>query len=127
MSLKNLLIFTGIVCLLFGLVLMICPQVLAKMIFINPDLADSAIATARNYGILLFGVGIATFSARNSIPSTARRAYLIQTAIAGILITVYDIYGILSGIYNSSTWGVVALTGIIGIWGLMLLTKEKAL
>jgi hypothetical protein len=126
MTVKNLLIFAGIVCLLFGLVLMISPATLINQIFTHPVITVTVIATSRNYGILLSGVGVATFLSRNSAPSLARRGFLIQCAIAGILLCAYDTYSIFKGTYNNATWGVVVLTAIVGIWGLLLLLKEKA-
>ena len=105
--------------------MVISPETLFKMIFVNPAVTDGAISTSVNYGILLSAVGIATFTARNSVPSTARRGYLIQIAIAGLLISAYDCYNIISGMDTKQAWGVVVLTAIIGIWGLALLLKEK--
>jgi len=125
MTVRNLLIFAGIVCLLFGLLLMISPATLIKMIFNHPSYWETTIATSRNYGILLTAVGIASFCSRNSTPSWARFGFLVQSAIAGILLAIYDAYSIIKGIYNASTWGVVALTAISGIWGLLLLLKER--
>jgi len=125
MTVRNLLIFSGIVCLIFGLVLMIIPATLIKMVFNHPSFWETTIATSRNYGILLTAVGIASLAARNSTPSWARFGFLVQSAVAGLLLTAYDAYGIIKGIYNASTWGVVAITAIVGIWGLLLLLKER--
>jgi hypothetical protein len=125
MTVRNLLIVAGIVCLLFGLVLMISPATLIKMIFNHPSFLETTIATSRNYGIMLTAVGIASLAARKSTPSWARFGFLVQSAFAGILLSVYDAYGIVKGIYNASTWGIVVITAIIGVWGLMLLLKER--
>ena len=125
MTVRNLLTFAGIVCLIFGLVLMISPATLIKLIFNHPSFLETTIATSRNYGILLTGVGIASLAARNSTPSWARFGFLVQSAFAGLLLAAYDAYGITKGIYNASTWGIVAITAIIGIWGLLLLLRER--
>jgi len=125
MTVRNLLIFAGIICLIFGLVLAISPATLIKLIFNHPSFLETTIATSRNYGVLLTAVGIASFAARNSTPSWGRFGFLVQSAIAGLLLAVYDAYTIVKGIYNASTWGVVVITAIIGIWGLLLLLKER--
>jgi len=125
MTVRNLLTFAGIVCLIFGLVLAISPATLIKMIFNHPSFLETTIATSRNYGILLTGVGIASLAARSSTPSWARLGFLVQCTVAGIFLAVYDAYAIVKGIYNAGTWGIVALTAIVGIWGLLLLLKER--
>jgi hypothetical protein len=125
MTVKNLLIFAALISLLFGITLIFVPEGLAKIIFTDPTLTDSALATARNYGILLFAVGIASFSARHSRPSAARRGFLIQIAISGVLLTCYDAYTVFKGIDTNMGWGIVAITAILAIWGLLLLLKEK--
>ena len=76
MTVRNLLIFAGIVCLIFGLVLMISPATLIKMVFTHPSFWETTIATSRNYGILLTAVGVSSLAARNSTPSWARFEFL---------------------------------------------------
>src|SRR5579862_8355446 len=91
MTVKNLFIFGAIVAAFFGIVLMFAPEALAKNTFVNPDLSATALSIARNYGIVLFSIGIAIFSARNSVPSAARRGYLIQLTVSGILLSCHSI------------------------------------
>jgi hypothetical protein len=125
MTIKNLFIFGAIVSVFFGLTLIFAPEALAKVVFINPTFSDAALALTRNYGIFLTSVGIAVYTARNSKPSTARRGYVIQTTVSGILLTLWVIYGIFAGIDNSNAWGIVILTAILGIWGTMVLLNER--
>ena len=86
MTVKNLFIFDAIVCLLFGLPLIFTPQVLANIFLVDPALTDGALATFRSYGIILSGSGIALLYARNALPSSARKAFLIFIAISGTLL-----------------------------------------
>ena len=125
MTIKNLFIFDAIVCLLFGLPFIFIPQSLAKLFLADPVFTDGAIATARNYGIMLCGGAIALLFARNSIPSTARKGLLIFIVVAGALTSINLIHAVLTGINNSNGWLAVIPTLVVTIWGIMLLPKEK--
>jgi hypothetical protein len=126
MTVKNLFIFDAIVLLLFGLPLLFAPQALAKMFFIDASLTDGALIVFRNYGVFLSSSAFAVFSARNLMPGPARRGFLTFIAVAGILISAINIYAVVTGIQNNTGWGTVILTGIVGIWAVLLLLKEKA-
>src|SRR5882757_2623428 len=115
MSVKNLFIATGIVSLFFGIMLMFFPAELGKMVLIDPTTTASTKALANNYGVLLVAVGIGLLVARDSIPSAARRGYVIQITISGLVLAGYDIYGITSGVDKSSEWGVVVIVGLLGL------------
>ena len=125
MSVKNLFIFDAIVCMLFGLPLIFTSQGLANIFLVDPALTDGAIATFRNYGIILCAGAIALLFARNSMPSTARKGLLIFIVTAGTLTSINLIYAVLTGIENSRILLAVIPTTIISIWGIMLLPKEK--
>jgi hypothetical protein len=127
MTVKNLFIFGAVVCLLFGLQFIFIPQALAKMVLIDPTLTDGAIATFRNYGILLSSVAIGQMAARNSKPSVARRGFLILITLSAIFNTINTVYSIIAGIGNNKAWGIVIITTILSIWAVVLLSKEKAL
>jgi hypothetical protein len=126
MSVKNLFIATGIVTLFFGVMLMFFPAELGKMVLIDPTTTASTKALANNYGVLLVAVGIGLLVARDSIPSAARRGYVIQITISGLVLAGYDIYGITSGVDKASEWGVVVIVGLLGLWGLSKLLKERS-
>jgi hypothetical protein len=125
MTVKNLFIFDAIVCLLFGLPLIFSPQVLANIFLVNPVLTDGAIAAFRSYGIVLSGAGIALLFARNALPSKARKALLIFIAISGTFTAINNLYGVVTGIGNSTEWGVIISTAIISVWAIILLLREK--
>lgn len=125
MSVKNLFIVDSVVCLLFGLSLIFSTQMLSKMFIVEPALTDGAIATFRSYGMFLVSAGISLISARNALPSAARRGSLIFISLSGTLITINTIHAILTGIDNNMAWGIAVITGIVGAWAIMLLLKEK--
>jgi hypothetical protein len=125
MTVRNLFIATGIVTLFFGIMLMFFPYELSKMVLVDPTMTASTKALANNYGVVLVAIGIGLLAARNSIPSAARRGYVIQITISGLVLAGYDIYGITSGVDKSSEWGVVLIVGLLGLWGLTKLLKER--
>jgi hypothetical protein len=125
MTIKNLFIFDAIVCLLFGLPCMFIPQALAKFFLTDPALTDGAIALSRSYGIILTGGAIGLLSARNSVPSAARRGFLIFIVIAGTLTSINLIHAVLTGIDSTNGWLGIIPTLVVTIWGILLLPKEK--
>lgn len=125
MSVKNLFIFDAIVCLLFGLSLMISPQALAKIFLFDPALSDGATLTFRSYGVVLFASAISLISARNALPSIARRALLIFISIAGTLLAILNLYSFFTGITNGYGWSIIIPSAIVSVWGTGLLLKEK--
>lgn len=126
MTVKNLFIATGIVCLFFGIMLMFFPDHLGKMVLTDPTTTVNQKALANNYGVVLVAVGIGLLVARNSAASAARRGYVVQITISGLVLAGYDIYGIMSGVNKSAEWGVVVIVGILGLWGLLKLLKEQS-
>jgi hypothetical protein len=125
MTIKNLFIFDAIVCLLFGLPSMFIPQALAKFFQTDPTVTDGAIALLRSYGIMLTGGAIGILFARNSVPSAARRGFLIFIVVAGTLTSINLIYAVLAGINNTNGWLGIIPTLVVTLWGIVLLPKEK--
>jgi hypothetical protein len=98
---------------------------LANLFLVDPALTDGAIATFRSYGIILSGGAIGLLSARNALPSKARRSFLIFIAISGSFTAINNIHAVVTGIGNNNGWGVIISTAIISIWAIILLLKEK--
>jgi len=126
MSVKNLFIATGIVTLFFGVMLMFFPDVLARSVLIDPSMSAGQKALGTNYGVVLVAIGLGLLAARNSVSSAARRGYVIQITVSGLVLAGYDIHDIVSGVCKSAEWGVVAIVGILGLWGLAKLFTERS-
>ncbi|HWD87416.1 MAG TPA: hypothetical protein VG367_04765 [Mucilaginibacter sp.] len=126
MSVKNLFIATGIVCLFFGIMLVFCQDALAKTLLTDPTHTANSTALSYGYGVLLISIGLAVFAARNSVPSAARRGYLIQITLSGLATAGFDIHDIMSGVCKSAQWGTVAIVGLLGLWGLAKLLTERS-
>jgi hypothetical protein len=126
MTAKNFFTFQGIMNMAFGLGLMLVPQMMVDTYGTTKSIVTDVFdIIARGYGTLLFGLGITAFLMRNAQPSLARYAYLAGTVIACILVTTIHIKAILDGTENSMAWLTVLITGSIGVWSGLLLSKEK--
>ena len=128
MNFKNLCITNGIVCLLFGLPLLLFPNAITDLYMVDGEsLTKSGEVLSRLYGTILVGLGIALFVSIKAQESYGRRGLLTLITIANILAAITHTYSILQGLENSSAWSTVVLVVIFAVWGGMLLSKEKKL
>ncbi len=126
MNHKNLFVFNGIVCLLFGLPLLLTPQLILKMYAVEWEGMNAIMeVVSRGYGTLLIGLGVGLFSATKSSLSHGRRALLIIITVANILVAFVHIYATLTVKENSLGWTIVVLVLILALWSGSLLMKEK--
>ncbi|MBS1529400.1 MAG: hypothetical protein JSU01_03755 [Bacteroidetes bacterium] len=127
MSVKNLFIATGIVTLFFGIMLTFFQETLARMVLTDPTMSANNQNLATGYGIVLIAIAVGVFAASSSAPSAARRGYVIQITISGLVLAAHDIYSIVSThVLKSAAWGTVVIVGLLGLWGLMKLMKERS-
>ena len=126
MNHKNLFLFDGIVCLLFGIPLLISPDMIVGMYAVDISTLDVyGTHMARDAGIVLTSVGIALLAATKARESYGRRALLIQIVVSSILLLALHVYAITAGYLNTLTWSIVALTLFLTIWSGKLLMAEK--
>ena len=126
MNHKNLFIFNGIVCLLFGISMMVVPSHIVQ-IYVpeDPNMSPYSDLITRAYGSLIFSVGIALFLAIKASESYGRRAILVLITLANGLLVVFHAYATLTGVENVYGWGKVLLVAILAGWGGKLLMSEK--
>lgn len=128
MNFKNLCIVNGIVCLLFGLQLLIIPASLGGFYLLEGEsLTEISLFIGRLYGAVLMGLGIGFVISTKAQASYARRGILTIITVGNILGTIVHIYGILQGIENNMGWSTVVLLIVLAVWGGMLLSKETKL
>ncbi|MFN8357947.1 MAG: hypothetical protein U0Y10_26030 [Spirosomataceae bacterium] len=125
MTLRNLFIFNTVINLLFGVPLVLAPKLLVDMYFVDPSQATAALlVVARAYGSLIFGLGVALWSARNAQASLGRRAILQMVVVANAIVAAIYTYAVLTNVYNSMGWSIVAINVTLAAWGGSLLAKE---
>ncbi len=128
MTLRNLFIFNAVVNLLFGATLVLFPMILVDMYLVDSSQATAALLViARAYGGLILGLGVALWSARNAQASLGRRALLQMVVVANAIAAAVYVFAILTNVYNSMGWNIVAINVVLTVWGGSLLAKEMGL
>jgi hypothetical protein len=105
MSLKALMIIKAIVCLVFGILLLLVPWLVLQIL--GSSYGPGAAITAREYGAALIGVMVLTWIARNAEDSTARRAIVTSLFVYDGVALIAMLILQLSGAMNLLGWGVV--------------------
>ena len=107
--------------LLFGIGFMIIPDMLMDMLSLS-DVADGPLAM-RFFGILVFGIGILTFSIRNEEESKIRRSVILTLFVVYLLMDVaHFIYFDLS---NLMVWSIILLhTVLVVSYGYFYFVKK---
>lgn len=125
MSFRTLLIIKAVVCLVFGLFLLLAPGTLLSIL--GATLNDGGTFTAREYGAALMGTFLLTWFARDVKAPDARGAILLD-------LFFYDLIGVivtssvsLSGVLNVLGWSIVVVYLFFTIGSGYLLMKEKPL
>ena len=128
MTAKNFFYYVIIIDLMFGLGLLIAPQMVVDMYAAQKGIMLGTFdVLARGYGTLLTTLGIGAYWARNAGPSVGRQALFIIGMVSGILASILHIWAIQSGVENSMAWSIVFFTAIAAVWAGLLLSKEKDL
>ncbi len=126
MNHKNLFIFNGIVCLLFGLSMMIVPSHIVRIYAPeDPGMSPYFALVTRAYGSLIFSLGIALFLSIKASESYGRRAILILITVANAILVLLHGYATMTGVENANGWGLVLLVAILAVWGGKLLMEEE--
>jgi hypothetical protein len=104
-SLKTLMIIKAVVCLVFGILLLLVPWLVLQIL--GSSYGPGAAITAREYGAALIGVLMLTWLARNAEDSVARRAIITNLFVYDGVALIAMLILQLSGAMNLLGWGVV--------------------
>ena len=125
MSFRTLLIIKAVVCLVFGLFLLLAPATLLNLL--GAELNDGGAFTAREYGAAMIGTLLLTWFGKNVKAADARGAILLD-------LFVYDLIGVIitcsvtiSGVLNLLGWSIVVVYLFFTLGSGYLLLKEKPL
>jgi hypothetical protein len=105
MTFQTLLITKAVVCIVFGLFLLLAPGVLLGLL--GATLTDAGTFTAREYGAALIGTLLLTWFARKVSAADARGAILLDLLIYDFIGMVVTLSVVLSGVLNTLGWGIV--------------------
>jgi hypothetical protein len=124
MKLKTLLIIKAIVCLCFGIPILVVPNFIYSIF--GATLAAGGVFAAREYGASLIGNLMLTWFARNSQESDARWAIILALFVYDALGVIVTLITVLSGALNPLGWLIVALYLFLALgFGYFLLPKRK--
>lgn len=124
MTFKTFLIIKAIVCLFFGILLLLLPASLLSIL--GASLESAGTFTAREYGAALFGTLMLTWFARNALESDARRAILLDLLVYDAIGFVVTLLAVLSGVLNVLGWGVVVVYLFFTLGSGYLLIQKSA-
>ena len=123
MSFRTLLIIKAVVCLVFGLFLLLAPTTLLNLLGATPN--DAGLFTAREYGAALIGTLLLTWFAKNVKAADARGAILLDLLVYDLIGVIITLLVVLSGVFNALGWGIVVVYLYFTVGSGYLLMKEK--
>ncbi len=123
MTFRTLLIIKAVVCLVFGLFLLLAPGALLGIL--GSTLNDGGTFTAREYGAAMIGTLLLAWFAKDVKAPDARGAILLD-------LFVYDLIGViitasvsLSGVLNILGWSIVVVYLFFTLGSAYVLLKDK--
>jgi hypothetical protein len=123
MSFRTLLVIKAVVCLVFGLFLLLAPGMLLDIL--GTTLNDGGMYTAREYGAALIGTLLLTWFAKNVKSPDARAAILLDLLIYDLIGTIVTSMVVISGVLNMLGWSIVAVYLFFTLGSAYLIFKEK--
>ncbi len=123
MTFRTLLIIKAIVCLVFGVFLLLAPGTLLDLL--GATLNDAGAFTAREYGAALIGTWLLTWFAKGVKAPDARGAILLDLLVYDAIGTVVTFLVVLSGVLNILGVGIVIVYLFFTAGSGYLLMKER--
>ncbi len=124
MTNKNFFTVQGLISLLFGVPLLLAPQLMLST-YSQAESTGVLDTILRAYGTPLIGFGVLAFLLRNTEASQTKNAYLKATIVTNVLVSIVHIRAILQGLENNLGWTTVSITLGLAIWAGILISKEK--
>lgn len=125
MTFRTLLIIKAVVCLVFGLILLLMPSELVALL--GSQLSDGGVFTAHEYGAALIGTFLLTWFAKNVKAADARGAILLDLMIYDAIGVIITLLVVLPGIFNALGWGIVVIYLFFTLGSAYLFFTEKPL
>jgi hypothetical protein len=123
MTFRTLLIVKALVCLVFGLFLLLAPGTLLGLL--GTILTEGGTFTAREYGAALMGTLLLTWFAKDVSAADAKRAILLDLLIYDLIGMVVTLWVVLSGVLNLLGWSIVVVYLFFTAGSGYLLVKQK--
>lgn len=122
MSFKTLMIIKAVVCLAFGVPLVLFPGWLLGLM--GAPLEPGGTFMAREYGAALFGTLMLTWFARGAVSNEARRPILLDLLVYDAIGFIVTTLTVLAGVLNWLGWGIVFVYAFFTAGSAYLLAKK---
>jgi len=123
MTFRTLLITKAIVCLVFGLFLLLAPTALFKLL--GTELNEGGTFAAREYGAALIGTLLLAWFGKNVKAVDARGAILIDLFIYDLIGMIVTSAVVIDGVLSVLGWSIVVVYLFFTVGSGYLLLKEK--
>jgi hypothetical protein len=123
MTFRTLLIIKAVVCLVFGVTLLLAPGLLLGVL--GAELNDGGTFTAREYGAALIGTLLLAWFAKDVKAADARGAILLDLLIYDLIGVVVTSSVVFSGVLNALAWAIVIVYLFFTVGSGYLLLKER--
>lgn len=123
MTFRTLLIIKAVVCLVFGIILLLVPSELVALL--GSQLNDGGVFTAHEYGAALIGTFLLARFAKNVKAADARGAILLDLMVYDAIGVVITLLVVLPGVFNALGWGIVVIYLFFTVGSAYLLLAEK--
>ncbi len=123
MTFRSLLVIKAVVCLFFGIFLVVAPGSLFGLL--GAALNAGGTFTAREYGAALIGTLLLTWFAKDVKASDARGAILLDLLVYDAIGAVVTLLVVLSGVLNALGWGIVVVYVFFAAGSGYLLLERK--
>ncbi len=107
MTFRTLLIIKAVVCLVFGVILLLAPAWLLGLM--GASTTAAGLFTAREYGAAMIGTLLLTWYAKNVQARDARGAILLDLLVYDGIGVVISLAVVLGGVLNVLGWGIVVI------------------
>ncbi len=123
MSFRTLLVIKAIVCLVFGVYLLVAPASLLGLL--GASLGAAGSFTAREYGAAMIGMVLLTWFAKDVRASDARGAILLHLLVYDAIGVVITMSVVTAGVLNALGWGIVVVYAFFTLASGYLLLVER--
>jgi hypothetical protein len=123
MTFRTLLVAKAVVCLAFGLLLLLVPVALLSVL--GAELGAAGTFTAREYGAALIGALFLMWFAKDVQASDARLAILLYLLVYDAIGVGITVPAVLSGVLNWLGWGIVLVYLFFALGAGYVLGQEK--
>lgn len=102
MKLRNLLIISTVVTLIYGIVLVLTPATMLSLHGVTQGPGEKLMG--QFFGAALIAIGLLTWVARNVADSEAQQPIIVALLISNALGVIVSVMGTVSGVMNAVGW-----------------------